>query len=37
MIAAVAIVNAPPLSTCNPVDVVGIEQLDVIGVPQPDA
>lgn len=37
MIAAVAVVNDLPLYTCNPADFDGIEQLDVIGIPHPDA
>jgi tRNA(fMet)-specific endonuclease VapC len=37
MIAAVAVVNGLPLYTCNPDDFAGIEQLEVIDVPHPDA
>lgn len=37
MIAAVAIANDLPLYTCNPADFSGIEGLEVVAVPQPDA
>jgi tRNA(fMet)-specific endonuclease VapC len=37
MIAAVAVVNDLPLYTCNPDDFAGIEQLDVVDIPHPDA
>jgi tRNA(fMet)-specific endonuclease VapC len=37
MIAAVAVVNDIPLYTCNPDDFAGIDQLQVINVPHPDA
>ena len=37
MIAAVAVANDLPLYTSNPDDVAGIERLDVITVPHPDA
>jgi tRNA(fMet)-specific endonuclease VapC len=37
MIAAVAIANALPLYTCNPADFAGIEELEVVAVPHPDA
>jgi predicted nucleic acid-binding protein len=37
MIAAVAIANELPLYTCNPDDFAGIDGLNVIAVPHPDA
>jgi tRNA(fMet)-specific endonuclease VapC len=37
MIAAVAIANGLPLYTCNPEDFAGIDDLDVVAVPHPDA
>jgi tRNA(fMet)-specific endonuclease VapC len=36
MIAAVAIDNGLPLATCNPGDLEGIDELEVIVVPHPD-
>jgi tRNA(fMet)-specific endonuclease VapC len=35
MIAAIAIANGLPLYTCNPGDFEGIDELEVVGVPQP--
>jgi tRNA(fMet)-specific endonuclease VapC len=37
MIAATALAHGLPIYTCNPSDFAGIEGLDVIGVPVPDA
>lgn len=37
MIAATAVAAGLPLYTCNPDDFAGIEGLDVVGVPHPDA
>jgi len=37
MIAAVAIANGLPLFTCNPEDFGGIDDLDVVAIPHPDA
>ncbi len=37
MIAAVAIANGLPLYTCNPEDFGGIDDLDVVAIPHPDA
>jgi len=37
MIAAVAVANGLPLYTCNPEDFVGIDDLDVVTIPHPDA
>jgi tRNA(fMet)-specific endonuclease VapC len=37
MIAAVAIANGLPLYTCNPEDFAGIDDLDVVAIPHPDA
>jgi len=37
MIAAVALANGLPLYTCNPHDFAGIDGLNVIAVPHPDA
>ena len=37
MIAATAIANELPLYTCNPGDFAGIEGLEVVAVPHPDA
>ena len=37
MIAAVALANGLPIYTCNPSDFAGIDGLDVISVPHPDA
>jgi tRNA(fMet)-specific endonuclease VapC len=37
MIAAVAVANGLPLYTCNPADFAGIDGLEVIAVPHPDA
>ena len=35
MIAAIAIANGLPLYTCNPRDFEGIDELEVVAVPQP--
>ena len=37
MIAAVAIANGLPLYTCNPEDFAGVDDLDVVAIPHPDA
>jgi tRNA(fMet)-specific endonuclease VapC len=37
MIAAVAIANGLPLYTCNPENFAGIDDLDVVAIPHPDA
>lgn len=37
MIAATALAAGLPLYTCNPDDFAGIDGLDVVGVPHPDA
>jgi tRNA(fMet)-specific endonuclease VapC len=37
MIAAVAIANGIPVYTCNPDDFAGIEDLEVVAIPHPDA
>jgi predicted nucleic acid-binding protein len=37
MIAAVAIANALPLYTCNRADFSGIEGIEVVAAPHPDA
>lgn len=37
MIAAIALANGLPVYTCNPADFVGIDNLDVVAIPHPDA
>jgi tRNA(fMet)-specific endonuclease VapC len=37
MIAAVAVTHDLPVYTCNPADFSGIDGLDVVAVPEPDA
>lgn len=37
MIAATALANGLPVYTCNPADFSGIDDLDVVAVPVPDA
>jgi tRNA(fMet)-specific endonuclease VapC len=37
MIAAVAIANGIPVYTCNPDDFAGIDDLEVVAIPHPDA
>jgi tRNA(fMet)-specific endonuclease VapC len=37
MIAAVAVANGLPLYTCNPADFAGVDGLEVVAVPHPDA
>ena len=37
MIAAIAIANGIPVYTCNPDDFAGIEDLEVVAIPHPDA
>lgn len=37
MIAAIAIANGIPVYTCNPDDFTGIEDLEVVAIPHPDA
>jgi tRNA(fMet)-specific endonuclease VapC len=37
LIAATAIANQMPLYTCNPGDYVGIDDLDLVEIPHPDA
>lgn len=37
MIAAIAIANGIPMYTCNPDDFAGIEDLEVVAIPHPDA
>lgn len=37
MVAAVALANGLPLYTCNPADFVGIDGLEVVPIPHPDA
>ncbi len=36
MIAAIAVANGLPLYTCNPKDFSGIDELEVVAVPNPD-
>ncbi|MHB8492606.1 MAG: PIN domain-containing protein, partial [Solirubrobacteraceae bacterium] len=36
MIAAIAVANDLPIYTCNPVDFMGIDGLEVVAVPFPD-
>ncbi len=37
MIAAIAIANGIPVYTCNPDDFAGIEDLELVAIPHPDA
>jgi tRNA(fMet)-specific endonuclease VapC len=37
MIAATAVANGLPVYTCNPADFAGIDGLDVVAIPHPDA
>jgi hypothetical protein len=37
MIAAIAVANDLPLFTCNPDDFAGIDGLDIVAIPHPDA
>jgi tRNA(fMet)-specific endonuclease VapC len=37
MIAATALANGLPVYTCNPADFAGIERLEVVAIPHPDA
>lgn len=37
MIAAIAIANGIAVYTCNPGDFAGIEDLEVVAIPHPDA
>lgn len=36
MTAAVCVANGLPIHTCNPVDFIGIDDLEVVAVPHPD-
>jgi predicted nucleic acid-binding protein len=37
MIAATSMANGLPVYTCNPSDFAGIENLEVVAIPHPDA
>jgi tRNA(fMet)-specific endonuclease VapC len=37
MIAATAVANGLPVYTCNPADFAGIDSLEVVAIPHPDA